>query len=137
MNTVDAFSHLFGSRKQTCTITSSVHGSGARLAQREHSAMVSQETLDAIGAAVGDLATQFSGARSEDQVKFYELDFRLKAVEAQIRNFSSKGPDEKLVLMTARRAFSSIPKYGGSSKEFDSWKFQMTNSWRRTWTFLV
>ena len=45
--------------------------------------MVSQETLDAIGAAVGDLATQFSGARSEDQVKFYELDFRLKAVEAQ------------------------------------------------------
>ena len=56
--------------------------------------MVSQETLDAIGAAVGDLATQFSGARSEDQVKFYELDFRLKAVEAEIRNFSSKGPDE-------------------------------------------
>ena len=44
--------------------------------------MVSQETLDAIGAAVGDFATQFSEARSEDQVKFYELDFRLKAVEA-------------------------------------------------------
>ena len=63
--------------------------------------MMSQETLDAIGAAVGDLATQFSGARSEDQVKFYELDFRLKAVEAQIRNFSSKGSDEKLMPMTA------------------------------------
>ena len=74
--------------------------------------MVSQETLDAIGAAVGDLAIQFSGARSEDQGKFYELDFRLKAVEAQIRNFSSKGSDEKLMPMTARRAFSSIPKYG-------------------------
>ena len=87
---------------------------------------MSQETLDAIGAAVGDLATQFSGACSEDQVKFYELDFRLKAVEAQIRNFSSKGSDEKLMPMTARRAFSSIPKYGGSSKEYDSWKVQMT-----------
>ena len=74
--------------------------------------MVSQETLDAIGAAVGDLAIQFSGARSEDQGKFYELDFRLKAVEAQIRNFSSKGSDEKLMPMTARRAFSSIPKCG-------------------------
>ena len=74
--------------------------------------MVSQETLDAIGAAVGDLATQFSGARSEDQGKFYELDFRLKAVEAQIRSFSSKGSDGKLMPMTARRAFSSIPKYG-------------------------
>ena len=33
--------------------------------------------------------------------------------------------------MTARRAFSSIPKYGGSSKEYDSWKFQMANSLRR------
>ena len=87
--------------------------------------MVSQETLDAIGAAVGDLATKFTGARVDDQGKFYELDFRLKAVEAQIRNFSSKGSDEKLKPMTARRAFSSIPKYGGSSKEYDSWKFQM------------
>ena len=76
--------------------------------------MVSQETLDAIGAAVGDLATKFTGARVDDQGKFYELDFRLKAVEAQIRNFSSKGSDEKLKPMTARRAFSSIPKYGGS-----------------------
>ena len=47
--------------------------------------MVSQETLDAIGAAVDDLATQVSEARSEDQGKFYELDFRLHAVEAQIR----------------------------------------------------
>ena len=75
---------------------------------------------------MGDLATQFSGARSEDQGTFYELDFRLKAVEAQIRNFSSKVSDEKLMPMTARRAFSSIPKYGGSSKEYDSWKFQMT-----------
>ena len=27
--------------------------------------------------------------------------------------------------VTARRAFSSIPKCGGSSKEYDSWKFQM------------
>ena len=62
---------------------------------------------------------------SDDQGKFYELDFRLKAVEAQIRNFSAKGSDEKLKPMTARRAFSSIPKYGGSSKEYDSWKFQM------------
>ena len=87
--------------------------------------MVSQETLDAIGAAVGDLATKFTGARADDQGKFYELDFRLKAVEAQIRNFSSKGSDEKLKPMTARRAFSSIPKYGGSSKEYDSWKFQL------------
>ena len=125
MNTVDALSFV-GSRKETCTIRSLLHGSGARLAQREHFALVSQETLDAIGAAVGDLATQFSGAGSEDQVKFYELDFRLKAVEAQIRNFSSKGSDEKLMPITARRAFSSIPKYGGSSKEYDSWKFQMT-----------
>ena len=66
--------------------------------------MVSQETLDAIGAAVGDLATKFTA------------DFRLKAVEAQIRKFSSKGPDEKLKPMTAGRAFSSIRKYGGSSK---------------------
>ena len=87
--------------------------------------MVSQETLDAIGAAVGDLATKFTGARADDQGKFYEHDFRLKAVEAQIRNYSSKGSDEKLMPMTARRAFSSIPKYGGSSKEYDSWKFQM------------
>ena len=78
--------------------------------------MVSQQTLDAIGAAVGDLATQFSGARSEDQGKFYEHDFRLKAVEAQIRNFSSNGSDEKLMPMTARRGFSSIPKHGGNSK---------------------
>ena len=74
----------------------------------------------------GDLATQFTGARSEDQGKFYELDFFFKAVEAQIRNFSSKGSDEKLMPMTARRAFSSIPKYGGSSQEYDSWKCQMT-----------
>ena len=85
--------------------------------------MVSQETLDAIGAAVGGLAAQFSGARSEDQGRFFELDFRLKAVEAQIRNFNSKSSDEKLMPMTARRAFSSIPKYSGSSKEYDSWKF--------------
>ena len=85
---------------------------------------MSQETLDAIGAAVGDLATKFTGARADDQGKFYELDFRLKAVEAQIRK-SSKGSDEKLKPVTARRAFSSIPKYGGSSTEYDSWKFQM------------
>ena len=65
-------------------------------------------------------------ARSEDQGKFYELDFRLKAAEAQIRNFNSKNSDEKLMPMTARRAFSSIPKYGGSSREYDFWKFQMT-----------
>ena len=42
-----------------------------------------------------------------------QFDFRLKAVEAQIRNFSSKGSDEKLMPMTARRAFSSVPRYGG------------------------
>ena len=75
---------------------------------------MSQETLDAIGAAVGDLATKFTRARADDPGKFYELDFRLKAVEAQIRK-SSKGSDEKLKPVTARRAFSSIPKYGGSS----------------------
>ena len=83
--------------------------------------MVSQETRDAIGAAVGDLATKFTGDRVDDQGKFYELDFRLKAVEAQIRNFSSKGSDEKLKPMTARRAFSSIPKHGCTSKEHHSW----------------
>ena len=65
MNTVDALSHL--------------------LAQ-EKSAMVSQQTLDAIGAAVGDLATQFSGARPEDQGKFYELDFRASVLQhSQVR----------------------------------------------------
>ena len=48
--------------------------------------MVSQQTLDAIGAAVGDLATQFSGARPEDQGKFYELDFRASVLQhSQVR----------------------------------------------------
>ena len=81
--------------------------------------MVSQETLDAIGAAVGDLATKFTGARVDDQGKFYELDFRLKAVEAQIRNFSSKGSR----CHDSQASVLQLPKYGGSSKEYDglSW----------------
>ena len=50
----------------------------------------------------------------------------LQAVETQLQNSTAEASDGKTMPMRTRRAFSIIPKFTGSSKECDPWKFQLS-----------
>ena len=55
----------------------------------------------------------------QQQIERFELKFYAQRKETETETLKAKR------VMTSRRDFSFLPKYGGKHEEFDEWKFKM------------